>query len=241
MKTIIKTEWTLFLREPATVVFAVLFPSLLLVVLGAIPALRQPQPDFGNLRFIDSYAGSLVVITMAFLGLNRLPATVAGYRENGVLRRMSTTPVHPGRLLVAQLAVNLIAGAAAFALVLATGRLVFGIELPRHPVSFVLVLLVGLLTLSALGLLIAAWAPNARVAGGLATVLFLVVMFFGGVYLPRFMLPEVLVVIGDHLPPAVGAIQSAWLGTGPSLVQTGITAVIGVLAGTVAARSFRWE
>ncbi|WP_433272882.1 ABC transporter permease [Actinosynnema sp. CS-041913] len=241
MTKIIAIEWKLFLREPSMVVFAIFFPTVLLLVLGAIPALRTPDPEFGNLRFVDAYVSTLVVIALAFLGLNKLPTTVATYREKGVLRRFSTTPVHPGLLLVAQVAVNLIAGALSIALLMVVCKAVFDVDLPHHPLGFFAACLLGMLSLSALGLLVAAWAPTARSAGGWATVVFMLVMFFGGAYLPRFLMPDFLNRIGDHLPPGVGALQDAWLGTAPSLLHLGILALTTLVAGTVAAKSFRWE
>jgi ABC-2 type transport system permease protein len=241
MLKIITTEWKLFLREPAMVVFAVFFPTILLLVLGAIPALRTPDPQFGDQRFIDSYVSTLIVIALAFLGLNKLPATVATYREKGVLRRFSTTPVHPARLLLAQLVVNAVAGLISIVLLLAVSRLVFDIDLPHHPLGFLVTCLLGMVSLSALGLLVAAWAPTARSAGGWATVVFMLVMFFGGAYLPRFLLPEFLVRVGDYLPPGVAALQEGWLGAAPDPVQLAILALTALVAGTVAAKSFRWE
>ncbi|ONI90694.1 ABC transporter [Saccharothrix sp. ALI-22-I] len=241
MLKIVNTEWKLFLREPSAVVFAVLFPTILLLVLGAIPALRTPDPTFGNLRFIDAYVSTLVVIALAFLGLNKLPATVATYREKGVLRRFSTTPVHPARLLIAQVVVNLLAGVISIVLLMLVGRLVFDIDLPHHPLGFLATCLLGMLSLSALGLLVAAWAPNARSAGGWSTVAFMLVMFFGGAYLPRFLMPEFLIRVGEYLPPGVGALQESWLGIAPDPVQLAVLALITLAAGTVAAKSFRWE
>ncbi|KOX23478.1 ABC transporter [Saccharothrix sp. NRRL B-16348] len=241
MLKIVNTEWKLFLREPSMVVFAVLFPAILLLVLGAIPALRTPDPNFDNQRFIDAFMSSLVVTALAFLGLNKLPATVATYREKGVLRRFSTTPVHPARLLVAQVLVNLIAGVISIVLLMVVGRAVFDIDLPHHPLWFLVTFLLGMLSLSAIGLLVAAWAPNARSAGGWATVVFMLVMFFGGVYLPRFLLPDFLNVIGAYLPPGVEALQQSWLGAAPDPVHLGVLALVTVAAGTVAAKSFRWE
>lgn len=241
MLKIVDTEWKLFLREPSMVIFAILFPTILLLVLGAIPALRTPDPNFGDLRFIDSYVSTLVVIALAFLGLNKLPATVATYREKGVLRRFSTTPVHPARLLAAQLIVNVIAGVIAVVLLMAVCRLVFDIDLPHHPFGFLATFVMGMLSLSALGLLVAAWAPNARSAGGWATVLFMLVMFFGGAYVPRFLMPEFLVRLGEYLPPGVGALQESWLGGAPDPSHLGVLALVTVAAGTVAAKSFRWE
>jgi ABC-2 type transport system permease protein len=54
-------------------------------------------------------------------------------------------------------------------------------------------------------------------------------------------LPGVLNRIADYLPPGVRTLQDAWLGTAPQLSHLAIMALTALLAGTVAARSFRWE
>jgi ABC-2 type transport system permease protein len=118
---------------------------------------------------------------------------------------------------------------------------VFGIAVPNHPLAFALTFLLGLSSLSALGMLVAALAPTARAAGGLAWVLFVLVMFVGGVYVPRFVLPHFLVVLGNYVPPGVQALQDAWLGAAPSPLYLAIMAAITLVAGALAARVFRWE
>lgn len=241
MRKIVEIETKLFLRDRQTSIFAVVFPTALLLVLGAIPALRAPDEVFGGLRFIDGYAPTLIVITLAFIGLQRVPQVVASYREKGVLRRLSTTPVHPVRILVAQMIVNIVAAAASIALTIAVGRLVFGIDLPHNPLGLLLTVVLGASALFGIGLVIAAGAPNAQAAGGWATIVFMLIMFFGGAYLPRFMLPAVINTIGEYLPPGVQALQDGWLGTAPQPAHLVIMALVTLVAGTVAARTFRWE
>jgi ABC-2 type transport system permease protein len=80
------------------------------------------------------------------------------------------------------------------------------------------------------------------------------VMFAGGVYLPRFLIPEFLIRLGDYTPPGVQALLETWssdaavtatIGAGaagpPLLLQLGIMALVGLVAGGAAARLFRWE
>ena len=66
-------------------------------------------------------------------------------------------------------------------------------------------------------------------------------MFLGGVYLPRMLLPEFLIRLGDYTPPGVQALLDAWSGTSPQLTQLAVMGLITVAAGAVAARRFRWE
>ena len=75
----------------------------------------------------------------------------------------------------------------------------------------------------------------------MAIPMFFVVMFLGGVYLPRVYLPEVLIRIGDFTPPGVQGLQDAWLGNMPQLPPLIGMAIITVVLGAVAVRSFRWE
>ena len=154
---------------------------------------------------------------------------------------LATTPVHPANLLVAQLVVNFVAALAGIALLVLVGHFAFDVPLPQHLAGFVVACLFGGGSLFALGLLAAATARTARMATGIALPIFFLSMFFGGVYLPRFMLPDVVVQLGAYLPPGVQALQDAWTGHRARLAQLVIMAAIAVVAAAVAARFFRWE
>ena len=97
-------------------------------------------------------------------------------------------------------------------------------------------------SLFAIGLLVAAVAPSSRVATAVAIPMFFVVMFLGGVYLPRVYLPDILVRIGDFTPPGVQGLQDAWLGTRPAgSRRCSAWRSLTVVVGAVAVRLFRWE
>ncbi|MEV6236821.1 ABC transporter permease [Lentzea sp. NPDC051838] len=241
MLRIIEIEARLFVRDRLNSLFALVFPTLLLLGLGAIPALRTPDPKFDGFRFIDSYLSALVVFTLAFIGLQRVPTVVATYREKGVLRRLATTPMHPARLLIGQMVVNFVAAILSVLLTIVVAYVVFDVDLPHHPLGLACAVLLGGAGTFALGLVIAALAPNARAAGGWATVVFMLLMFFGGVYLPRFMLPSAVQAIGSYSPPGVEALQQAWLGNPPDWRHLAIMGLVSLVAGTVAAKAFRWE
>ncbi|MEV4197175.1 ABC transporter permease [Micromonospora globbae] len=238
---ILRIETRLFLRDPAAPLTTVALPLALLVVFGLIPAGRQPEAQFGDLPFIQYFAPSLLVITLAMTGVNILPTVLATYRERGVLRRLSTTPASPVALLAAQLVISLATILVSAVLLVAVGRLAFDVPLPRHLLGFALALVLGTAALLALGLLVAAVAPTTKAAQALAVPLFLVVMFFGGVYVPRFLLPDLLVRIGGYTPPGVQALLDAWTADAPQPLHLAIMAAVAVVAGAVAARLFRWE
>ncbi len=234
-------EGKLFVREPAAWLAAVLLPTIVLVAIGLLFAPQTPDPDLGGHRFIDLFAPSLVVLSLATLGVNTLPTRLARYRERGVLRRLSTTPASPASLLIAQLVINSVVALAGLVLLVAIGYLAFGIPVPKDPVGFAVAFSLGMSSLLALGLLIAAVAPTSSTATAIALPLFAAVMFLGGVYLPRWLLPEVIVRIGDFTPPGVQSLLDAWSGTPLQPLPLVGMGAITVIAGWVAARSFRWE
>jgi ABC-2 type transport system permease protein len=234
-------EARLLLREPGTWIIGLLLPAIVLLGIGLIFSPHVPEPELGGRRFIDLLAPSMVVISLATLGISTMPARLVKYRELGVLRRLSTTPVEPSALLVAQLLLNVAVAIGGLIVVIVVGNLAFQVPLPQNVPGFAVAFLLGVSSLFAIGLLVAAVAPSSTVANALIWPIFVAVMFLGGVYLPRWLLPEVVVKIGDFTPPGVQAMLDAWLGGSPQLLPLVIMAAITVVAGAAAARLFRWE
>lgn len=237
---IISVEARLFFREPGVWLLTILLPTIVLVVVGLLFGVK-PDPALGGPRWIDIFAPSMVVMTLAILGVNTLPARLVKYREKGVMRRLSTTPASAQSVLIAQLVVNMAVAVVSLGVLIVVGNVVLQIPVPRDLIGFAVAFLLGMSALFALGLLVAAVAPSAGIASALFVPLFALVMFLGGVYLPRQMLPDLLIRIGAYTPPGVQALLDAWSGTSPELAQLAAMAIVTVLAGAAAARRFRWE
>ncbi|WP_329053446.1 ABC transporter permease [Amycolatopsis sp. NBC_01488] len=235
------TETKLSLRTPFMAIAGILLPTAVLLAVGAIPGMTQPSPAAGGHRFIDAWVPSLIVVSLAMPALQSIPGAVATYREQGVLRRLATTPIHPVNLLGAQLLIHVVIALAGIGLVLGVANAVYDVPLPQHPLEFLLTLLLGTVSMFALGLLAAAVARTARAAGGFAMVAFVPAMFFGGGYLPRPLLPEVLQRIGDYVPPGTQPLQDAWVGAGVQPLQLLALAGFAAIGTALAARFFRWE
>jgi len=175
-----RSELRVFLREPLAVFFGVAFPAILVVVLGSVPSFRRPDKDIGGLRVIDLYTTISIALTLGLLGLQLMPQILAGYRERGILRRLSTTPVHPALLLAAQLLTGLLTAVAAVVLLFAVARVAFTVPIPRQLLGFLVAFVLSAAALFALGLLVAAIAPTHNAASAIGIPLFFPVMFFAG-------------------------------------------------------------
>ncbi|RBQ15715.1 ABC transporter permease [Spongiactinospora rosea] len=243
MRKILTVETRLLLREPAGLIFAVLLPIGLLLILGSLPTFRTPDPKLGGMRLIDNHfpamMTALAVVTLAFVFV---PSALALYREKGILRRMSTTPVHPVKLLAAQLVLNGVTAVVAVVLMIVAGGLVHGVPAPRNVAGFALSFVLGVASLFAIGLTIAA-VVGAKAAPAIGNVLMFPLLFFSGVWMPREMMPEALRRIGDFLPvaPFGQAMRDTWAGGSPQVLNLVAMAMTLLGAGVVAVRTFRWE
>jgi len=238
-----RNELRLYLREPLFAFFALLFPTILVIILGSIPSFRVHDPALGGGTVIALYVGISLALSLAMLGLQMVPATLALYREKGILRRVATTPVRPIALLGAQLAAALLAAVVSGALVLAVGRIAFGVRLPGQLAGFVLAYLLSAAGVFAVGLLIAALVPTGKAGNSIGTLLFFPSMFFAGLWTPREVMPHVLQRIGDFTPLGAGerALHDATIGHWPNLLSITVLFAYVVVFGAAAARLFRWE
>ncbi|WP_433435947.1 ABC transporter permease [Nonomuraea sp. CA-141351] len=236
-------EAKLHLREWPFLIFTIGLPVALLVVLGlSIPSMTEREAS--GERFVDTQMPSMMtLLALLTLACSVVPSVLTAYREQGVLRRMSTTPVHPGRLLGVQLLINLAVGAVSTAVLIVAGSLVFGSAAPRQWVGFILVFLLGSAALMSIGLVIAALAPNAKVAPGIGSAVMFPLMFLAGMWVPRDIMPDALRAVSDYsvAGPFAQALRDTWAGHPPQLAHLAVVAAGLVIFGGLAVRLFRWE
>jgi ABC-2 type transport system permease protein len=237
------TEAKLFFREPPGVFFVLAFPPLLLVILGLVPSFREPNPDFGGARTIDLYTTIIIAMSIAMTSLNGLPQAFATYREKGILRRMATTPVRPAAMLGAQLLLLSSLALGTMLLVLAIARLAFDVPLPGNVPAYLLMYVLGVVSMLMIGLLIASLVRTGRGAGAVGSVLFFPVLFFAGLWAPRESMSDWLRTISDFTPLGAGvqSLSDAAAGSWPQLLHVAVMLGWTLAAGAAAAKLFRWE
>jgi ABC-2 type transport system permease protein len=238
-----RSELRLFLREPVSGFFSLVFPALLVIILGSIPSFREPSADLGGLRVIDLYVPIIVALILAMLGLQTTPYVLALYREKGVLRRMAVTPAPPLALLGAQLVMSLLSAVFSALLVLLIGRFVFDVALPANLLAFAVIFLLAAAAVFSIGLFIAAVVSSGKAANAIGTLLFFPSMFFAGLWAPREVMPDVLARVGDFTPLGAGvrALQDASTGTWPALISLTVLVAYVLGFGAASAKLFRWE
>ncbi|MDM7854975.1 ABC transporter permease [Cellulomonas alba] len=243
LRRLTATELTLFLRDKVGPVFGLAFPVVLLSVFGNLDFFTDPAHGIDGVPLLRVYVPILVCFVIAMLSLNTIPPTLAGYREQGVLRRLRTTPVGPARVLVAQLAICTGTAVVAVALLLGVARVFFDVPLPAALVAFVVTALFAVLALVGLGLLVAAAAPTGKAANAVGSVLFYVLTFCAGLWLPLAAMPTTLRHVSEATPlgAAVQALTQATQGDWPSPGRLALLAGYAVVGLVLGVRLFRWE
>jgi len=239
---LLKIQGKLAMREPTGLVFGIGLPLILLIIFGSIPAFSKPIAGTSFTTF-EVYIPILMITALIFLGLFGLPIPIVRDREMGWLRRISTTPVSPAKLLAAQVIINLILAAIGFIILIAGSTLVFGLKIAFEIPGFILSLALATLTVFSLGLLIASIAPSQSTGTGITMGLLYPLLFFAGIYVPIQVLPKSLQTAALYTPvgAAVNALDNSMSGSFPSFVPLLVMAVYVTVFGFIAIRYFRWE
>lgn len=243
-KTLLKTELKLSLRGMDMLIFAVLLPLVILIILGIIYG-DKPAFAGADYTFIEQSFGALASIAICAGGVMGLPLVISDYRSKKILKRYKVTPVSPALLLLVQVTVYILYAITSFLLLFFTAMLFFGFEFKGNWASFIFGYLLVMLSMFSIGILVGGVAPNAKIAGIIASALYFPMLIFSGATLPYEIMPVGLQKVANLLPLTQGIklLKSASLGTAADslLLPTIIMIVIAVPCIFLSLRYFRWE
>jgi ABC-2 type transport system permease protein len=209
-------ELKLFVREPLTVMFVLVLPLVVLYVLNGVFG-SSPDPSvWQGLPPIDFYTSAYAALVAATAGVLSLPVHLAGYREQGVLRRFRASAVRPVALVGAHMAVTVVIATAGAVLLTAVSTVAYGARLPADWLGVIAAYLLCAVSFAGLGALLGFLVPTARAAQGLGVLLFFVFMMLGGAGPPQEVLPAALSHIADAVPVthAGRLVRGPWMGQG---------------------------
>ena len=233
-----KVELLLTLRRGESVLITLIVPVLLLVFfasLNIIPATNGKAVDF-------LLPGILALAVMA-AGMVSLGIATAYERYYGVLKRLGSSPLPRSGLIIAKMISVLVLELIQTIVLIGVAAVFYGWQPAGSPLLTLLVMAIGTVTFSALGLAMAG-ALRAEVTLAAANGLYLLFLLLGGGILPLSHLPPALAAIAQILPAAAltQALQATMANNAPfpgvALLTLVIWAVVILL---VAVRTFRWE
>jgi ABC-2 type transport system permease protein len=238
-------------RTPRTIVFAMAFPVVLLVMFNSIftnGAADSVAFAGGTLNASAYFTASLSAYAIALSAFTSLAIGLTAQRETGQLKRLRGTPMPAWTFVAGQVMRAAVVAFLVVAALLATGVVFFGVHLEaERMLGFVLYVVLGTIVFSALGIAITAYTPTVDSASAVAPFVVVMLSFISGVFIAVDQLPNWLEAVGKAFPlyqVAEGLQTSLVSGTGGTGIVAHNVAVLALwgVAGVVAAtRRFRWE
>jgi ABC-2 type transport system permease protein len=187
-----RLERKMFWRNPTAAFFNFILPLLFLTLFGAIFS-----GDKHELRVIIPGIAGMSVMATTF---NALANNIVFLREQGVLKRMSGTPLPRGSYL-AGIFGNVVTNAAVQILIIVlAAKFVFGIDWPRDVFELFVYVVLGVVCLASLGIALSHVIPNFDSAPAYVNIIFLPVIFISGVFFDVDTAPQGIHDVGSALP-----------------------------------------
>lgn len=243
-RTMLKTELKLSLRGMDMVIFAICVPLVVLVIIGIIYG-NKPAFDGAGYTFLEQSFSALATISICAGGVMGLPLVVSEYRSRNILKRYKVTPVSPSLILFVQVTIYTLYAVVSLVLLYLTATLFFGYQFHGSIVTFFGWYLLVIVSMFSIGMMVGGIAPNTKIAGAIASILYFPMLIFSGATLPYEVMPTALQKIANVLPLTQGIklLKTASLSLEsdnillPILVMFGISAIcIGI-----SLRFFKWE
>lgn len=234
----------LYLRDPMSVFFTLLFGPLLLILFGFIFG-NDPQPMFSGLGHLDISVPSYTAVIIGITGLTTLPITMATRREKGVLRRFAASPLKPLTYFLADMLAPFVITILGIVLLLLLGTMVYQVRFDGRWLDVLLAVCLGTMTFFVLGYVLAGLIPTARGATIVGNVLIIPMNILSGALIPLEVLPEAVRDVARFFPltHVVTLLRGLWSAEGWDMHLSEVAVLLGVLIGGVIiiTRTFRWE
>lgn len=236
----------IFWRTPISAFFTLVFPLMLLLLFTAI---------FGNdvieglgVTTAQFFTPGLAVFAAVSATYTNLGIGTAIARDNGILKRIRGAPISPSGYIAGRVLSALYVALISVAVMMGVGIAFYGVRIiPRTLPAASLTFVVGTCCFAALGMLVAAVAPNGDATPAITNATLLPIAFISDIFIPLSDPPTWMVVAGNIFPlkPFAVAFRDAFdpTLTGAQFHWPELAALVawGVVAAVLAVRFFKWE
>ena len=240
-----------FLRQRESVIFTLAFPVILLFIFGSV----FKNTIAPGVSFSQYFVAGMIASGLVNTGFQQLAIFIPMERDMGTLKRLRGIPMSPISYFIGKAIVVLFAMIVQVALLIVIGRFFFGLHFPINTslwLRFLLLLIVGSITSTILGIAFSSIPKSGRGASALVSPVVIVLQFISGVFfvfsdLPKWMqqfaalFPLKWLTQGMRsvfLPQSFAAKEPAhsW-----ELGKMWLILLLWIIGGTIwAVRSFRW-
>lgn len=215
---------------------------------GVPPAFRIQEETVQSqrLRSIDFLLPGILAMALMQLGLFGTAQPLVALRDQGVLRRLSATPLPRAVVLASQIAMRLTIALAQTALIIGLGIFAFQVPMEGNWLMLLAIVILGALTFIAIGYAVAAFSKNQETSAGISSLVNFPMMFLSGLFFPIELIPAFLQPVVSFLPLTylVDAIRQQMIATNPLhplYLDAGVLGVWCAASLALAIRFFKWE
>ena len=174
-----------------------------------------------------------------------LPLVISDYRSRGILKHYKVTPVSPSLILAVQVTIYTLYSVVSLILLYLTAALFFSYRFTGSFAHFLGGYLLMILSMFSIGMMVGGIAPNTKIAGVTASLLYFPMLVFSGATLPYEVMPAALQKAADLLPLTQGIklLKAATLGLAADQVifPVIVMGAIAVACILVSVTCFKWE
>jgi ABC-2 type transport system permease protein len=237
-----QAELVLTLRDKAAVLFTLLFPVITVAFFGYLNGGSQ----VGEVSYASFLIAGGIGMAVSSAAFQNLSAALARQRDVGVLKRLGGTPLRVWTFVGAKVLVAATVILIQASIMLALNVVLFNAELGGSPFWTLVVLILGVVTFSTMGIALAGLCRNADIASAAGLAVALPMQFLCGTLFPLEEMPTALRSLAQMLPLTyfVAALRGAMLsGGGPVEYAGDWLVLLGCLAVAclIAVKTFRWE
>jgi ABC-2 type transport system permease protein len=237
----LRAEQLVFWRSREAAFFIFLFPLLLYVLLASVYSKR-----IYGIPSAQYLLAGLIGYGCANTAFAGLAIQLVIRREDGILKRLRSTPLPPATYVVVLLASTLIVFALQTVALFVIGRAFYGTPFPSDVGSFIAAIVIGAAVFAALGTATASAIRSAEGSSAVVNFILLPSAFLTGSFGPTRHYPAFLRAIGDVLPLKyfIKLVNAVYLHGHGFWTQPGALAVLAAwgAAGLVfTVFKFRWE
>lgn len=237
-----------FWREPASVFFTVVLPLIFFTLFAAIFGSDTTVVNGTKIDTATYYVPAIIALSLINATFVNLTIWLTIQRERGQLKRIRATPVPAWVVIAGRTLTAVVIAAIMVVTVCLFGFALYGVDLPTSTLPGVVVsVLVGTLSLAALGFAAAAAVPSENAAPPIANVIVLPLEFISGIFVPADNIPDWMNTIAGVFPvkPLFDSLLAAFdptaTGIGLDWGDLAVVAAWGVAGLIFALRRFRWS
>jgi ABC-2 type transport system permease protein len=164
-----------------------------------IVGVENQQVLSSQFKYIDFFVPGIIGLTVLTTGVLGTVGTNTQYRNNGILRKLATTPLGKSEWIISKMLYQTVVVLISAALIIIVAKLVYNVTAVPNAVTLLL-LFVGTICFTGIGMIIARFVKDEDAANAAASAVTFPMLFLAGTFIPLETMPDYLQTVAKFLP-----------------------------------------